>query len=42
MTGASNAAIRTMDKPIFDEVFVMGGGFVLNFSNRTFADRGRR
>ena len=38
MTGTSNARIRTMDMPILDEVFVMGGGFVLNFSNRTFAD----
>ena len=27
-----------MDMPILDEVFVMGDGFVLNFSNRTFAD----
>ena len=38
MTGTSNARIRTMDMPILDEVFVMGDGFVLNFSNRTFAD----
>ena len=38
MTGSSNASIRTMDMPILDEVFVMGDGFVLNFSNRTFAD----
>ncbi len=27
-----------MDMPILDEVFVIGDGFVLNFSNRTFAD----
>ena len=27
-----------MDMPILDEVFVMGDGFVLNFSNRTFAE----
>ena len=33
MTGTSNARIRTMDMPILDEVFVMGDGFVLNFSN---------
>ena len=38
MTGTSNARIRTMDMPILDEVFVMGDGFVLNFSNPTFAD----
>ena len=38
MIGTSNAKIRTMDMPILDEVFVMGDGFVLNFSNRTFAD----
>ena len=38
MTGTSNARIRTMDMPILDKVFVTGDGFVLNFSNRTFAD----
>ena len=38
MTGTSKTRIRTMDMPILDEVFVMGGGFVLNFSNRTIAD----
>ena len=38
MTGTSNARIRTMDMPILDQVFVMGDSFVLNFSNRTFAD----
>ena len=38
MTGTSNARIRTMDMPILEEVFVMGDGFVFNFSNRTFAD----
>ena len=27
-----------MDMPILDEVFVMGDVFVLNFSNRTFAE----
>ena len=38
MTGTSNARIRTMGMPILDKVFVTGDGFVLNFSNRTFAD----
>ena len=38
MSEISNASIRTMDVPILDEVFVMGNGFVLNFSNRTFAE----
>ena len=38
MTGTPKSRIRTMDMPILDEVFVMGDGFVLNFSNRTFAD----
>ena len=37
MTGTSKTRIRTMDMPILDEVFVRGDGFVLNFSNRTFA-----
>ena len=27
-----------MDMPILDEVFIMGSGFVLNFSDQTFAD----
>ena len=27
-----------MDMPIIDRVFGMEGGFVLDFSNRTFAD----
>ena len=27
-----------MDMPILDEAFVMWGGFVLDFSNRTFAE----
>ena len=38
MNGSSNTRIRTMDMPILDEVFVMGQGLVLNFSNQTFAD----
>ena len=38
MTGTSNTKIRTIDMPVLDRVFVMEDGFVLNFSNRTFAD----
>ena len=38
MTVASNAKIRSMDIPIIDRVFGMEGGYVLDFSNRTFAD----
>ena len=38
MSGASTTKIRTMDMPILDKVFAMEAGWVLNFSNRTFAD----
>ena len=38
MTGTSNARIRTMDMPMLDEAFVVGGGFVLNLSIRNFAE----
>ena len=38
MTAASNVKIRSMDLPIIDRVFGMEGGFVLDFSNRTFAE----
>ena len=38
MPSASNARIRPMDIPIIDNVFGMEGGYVLNFSNRTFAE----
>ena len=38
MTGASNARFRSMDIPIIDRVFGMEGGYVLDFSNRTFAE----
>ena len=38
MTAAPNAKIRSMDIPIIDWVFGMEGGYVLDFSNRTFAD----
>ena len=38
MNKASTAKIRTMDVPVLDKVFGMEGGFVLDFSNRTFAE----
>ena len=38
MTASSNFKIRSMDMPIIDRVFGMEDGFVLNFSNRTFAE----
>ena len=38
MAAATNARIRSMDIPIIDTVFGMEGGYVLNFSNRTFAN----
>ena len=38
MTAASSVKIRSMDIPIIDRVFGMEGGFVLDFSNRTFAE----
>ena len=38
MTPPSSVKIRSMDMPIIDRVFAMEGGFVLNFSNRTFAE----
>ena len=38
MTGTSKTRIRTIGMPILDQAFVMWGGFVLNFSNRTFAE----
>ena len=38
MTAASSVKIRSMDMPIIDRVFGMEGGFVLDFSNRTFAE----
>jgi hypothetical protein len=34
----STKKIRTMDMPVLDKVFAMEGGYVLNFSNRTFAE----
>ena len=38
MTGTSNAGTRTMDMPVLDGMFGMEDGYVLDFSNRTFAD----
>ena len=38
MTAASSVKIRSMDMPIIDKVFEMEGGYVLDFSNRTFAE----
>ena len=38
MTGTSTDRVRTMDMPVLDKVFAMEDGWVLNFSNRTFAE----
>ena len=38
MTVTSNFRIRSMDIPIIDRVFSMEGGYVLDFSNRTFSE----
>ena len=38
MDAASNARIRSMDIPITDKVFGMESGYVVNFTNRTFAN----
>lgn len=38
MSRTSTDKIRTMDMPVLDKVFGMEGGYVLDFSNRTFAD----
>ena len=38
MTAASNVRIRPVDMRIIDRVFGMEGGYVLDFSNRTFAE----
>lgn len=38
MSRTSTNKIRTMDMPVLDKVFGMEGGYVLDFSNRTFAD----
>ena len=38
MSGTSNAKIRTMDMPVLDKMFGMEDGYVLDFSNLTFAE----
>ena len=38
MSATSTDKIRSMDMPILDKVFAMEGGWVLDFSNRTFAE----
>lgn len=38
MSGISNTKIRTIDMPVLDQVFVMEKGFVLDFTDRTFAE----
>ena len=38
MPTTSPRHIRTIDMLVIDEVFAMGGGYVLNFSNRTFSE----
>ena len=38
MSATSNAKIRTVDMPVLDKVFGMEDGYVLDFSNRTFAE----
>ena len=38
MAVSSNAKIRSKDMPIIDRVFGMEGGYVLNFTNLTFAE----
>lgn len=38
MSETSTEKIRTMDMPVLDRVFAMEGGYVLNFSNQTFAE----
>ena len=38
MRDASKTSIRSVDMPIIDKVFAMESGYVLNFTNPTFAD----
>ena len=38
MSGTSNARIRTVDMRVLDKVFGMEDGYVLDFSNRTYAE----
>jgi hypothetical protein len=35
---SSNLKIRSIDMRLIDDLFEMGGGYVLNFSNKTFAE----
>jgi len=35
---SSNVKIRAIDMRLIDDLFEMGGGYVLNFSNKTFAE----
>ena len=37
MAASSRSTVRSLDMPILDRVFGMEGGYVLDFSNRTFA-----
>ncbi len=38
MSGTSNTKIRTVDMPVLDKVFGMESGYVLDFTDRTFAE----
>ena len=38
MSGMTNPKIRAVDTPILDKVFGMEGGYVLDFTDRTFAE----
>ena len=38
MAASSHSRIRSLDIPIIDKVFDMEGGYVLNFTNLTFAE----
>jgi hypothetical protein len=35
---SSHGKIRSIDMLLIDDLFEMGGGYVLNFSNKTFAE----
>ena len=34
----ATSKLRSIDMRLIDELFEMGGGYVLDFSNRTFAE----
>ncbi len=38
MNRTSTGKIRTVDMAVLDKVFAMGAGYVLDFSNRTYAE----